>query len=185
MNVVITGRHFDVTEGMKAHVNDKITKLDKFSQKIVEAHIILEVEKFRHIAEITVIGKQFKLTATDTTSDMYASMDGAIASLEKQLRKLHDRVKEHRVKGSAGRIQELAVRSISAIKGVFRPARESSAGTRIVETQRVAEKPMSVEEAVEELKISNSEFIVFRNADDNKVEVIYKRKDGDFGLIKT
>ena len=184
MNVVITGRHFDVTEGMKAHVNDKITKLDKFYHKILESHVILSVEKFRHIAEITVIGKHFKLTATETTSDMYASIDAAIASLEKQLRKLHDKIKEHRVKGSSGRIRELAARSLSAIRGVFRPVRET-AGPRIVETQRVAEKPMSVEEAVEELKISNGEFIVFRSAEDNRIEVIYKRKDGDFGLIKT
>ncbi|OGX29803.1 MAG: ribosomal subunit interface protein [Omnitrophica WOR_2 bacterium RIFCSPLOWO2_12_FULL_51_24] len=184
MNVVITGRHFDVTEGIKSHINDKIVKLDKFYHKILEAHVILSVEKFRHVAEITVIGKQIKVTATETTSDMYASIDKAIASLEKQLRKLHDKVKEHRVKGSAGRIQEIAVRSLSAIKGVFRPEKETY-GPKIVETQRVAEKPMSVEEAVEELRISNSEFIVFRSAEENRINVIYKRKDGDFGLIKT
>ena len=184
MNVVITGRHFEVTEGMKSHVNDKIIKLDKFYHRILEAHVILEVEKFRHIAEITVIGKHFKLTATEMTSDMYASIDMAIASLEKQLRKLHDKIKEHRVKGSAGRIHEIAVRSISAIKGVFRPERES-AGPKIVETRRVAEKPMSVEEAAEELRVLDGEFIVFRGAEDNRINVIYKRKDGDFGLIKT
>ena len=183
MNVVITGRHFEITEGIKSHINDKIVKLDKFFHKILEAHVILSVEKFRHIAEITVIGKHIKVTATETTSDMYASIDAAIASLEKQLRKLHDKVKEHRVRGSAGRIQEIAVRSISAIRGVFRPERESP-GPKIVETLRVAEKPMSTEEAVEELRISNGEFIVFRTAEDNRVNVIYKRKDGNFGLIK-
>lgn len=184
MNVVITGRHFDVTEGIKTHINDKIVKLDKFYHKILEAHVILSVEKFRHVVEITVIGKQIKVTATETTSDMYASIDKAIASLEKQLRKLHDKVKEHRVRGSSSRIKDIAVRSISAIKGVFRPEKEIR-GPKIVETQRVAEKPMSVEEAVEELRISNSEFIVFRSAEDNRINVIYKRKDGDFGLIKT
>ena len=184
MNVVITGRHFDVTEGIKSHINDKIAKLDKFYHKILEAHVILSVEKFRHVAEITAIGKHIKVTATETTSDMYASIDMAISSLEKQLRKLHDKVKEHRVRGSAGRIKEIAVRSISAIRGAFRADKEGF-GPKIVETQRVAEKPMSVAEAVEELRISNSEFIVFRSAEDNKINVIYKRKDGDFGLIKT
>ena len=184
MNVVVTGRHFDVTEGIKSHINDKIVKLDKFYHKILEAHVILSVEKFRHVAEITVIGKQIKITATETTSDMYASIDMAIASLEKQLRKLHDRVKEHRVRGSSSRIKDIAIRSISALKGVFRPEKESW-GPKIVETQRVAEKPMSVEEAVEELRISNGEFIVFRSAEENRINIIYKRKDGDFGLIKT
>jgi len=184
MNVVITGRHFEVTEGIKSHINEKIVKLDKFYHKILEAHVILSVEKFRHIAEITVIGKHIKVTATETTSDMYASIDMAIDSLEKQLRKLHDRIKEHRVKGSSGRIRDIAVRSLSAIKEAFRPAKESAA-PEIVETKRVAEKPMSEGEAVDELKISNSEFIVFRNAGDDKINVIYKRKDGNFGLIKT
>jgi len=183
MNVVITGRHFDITEGIKAHVNDRIVKLDKFFHKILEAHVILSVEKLAHITEITVIGKHFKLTATETTSDMYASIDAAVNSLEKQLKKLHDKIKEHRVRSSSSRIQDIAARSISAIKGVFRPDRNTS-GPRIVETERIAEKPMSTEEAVEELKISNGEFIVFRNAADDRINVIYKRKDGDFGLIK-
>ncbi|HRZ67894.1 MAG TPA: HPF/RaiA family ribosome-associated protein, partial [Candidatus Omnitrophota bacterium] len=115
-------------------------------------------------------------------TDMYASIDKAIDSLDNQLHKLHDKVKEHRVRRSSGRIKEIATR-IWGIKDYWR-GEKPAAGPRIVETKRVAEKPMSVEEAVEELKISNGEFIVFRNADDNKVEVVYKRKDGDFGLIK-
>jgi putative sigma-54 modulation protein len=110
MQVVVTGRHFDVTEGIKAHINDKIAKLGKFHQNLLEAHVILEVSKFRHTAEITVVGKQMKFTATETTSDMYASIDAAIDSLDKQLRKLHDRVKEHRVRSSTGRIKDIAAR---------------------------------------------------------------------------
>ena len=183
MNVAITGRHFDVTEGIKSHVNGKIAKLDKFYHKILEAHVILSVEKFRHVAEITLVGKNFKFTATETTSDMYPSIDKAIESLEKQLRKLHDKVKEHRVKGSSGRIKDLASRILS-IRDYFKGERQA-AGPKIVETRGVAEKPMSAEEAVEELKISEGGFIVFRNADDNRINVIYRRKDGDFGLIKT
>lgn len=183
MNVVITGRHFDITEGMKAHVNDKIAKLNKFHQNILEAHVILSIEKFRHAAEITVVGKNMRFTATETTSDMYASIDKAIDVLDKQIRKLHDKVKEHRVRGSAVRIKDIAAR-IFAVKGYFK-GEKGTAGPKIVETKRVAEKPMSVEEAVEELKISRGEFIVFRNAEDNRAEVIYKRRDGDFGLIKT
>ncbi|HOX10355.1 MAG TPA: ribosome-associated translation inhibitor RaiA [Candidatus Omnitrophota bacterium] len=182
MQVVVTGRHFNVTEGIKSHIDGKITKLNQFHQNILETHVILEVSKFRHIAEMTVIGKHMKLTATETTTDMYASIDKAIDSLDNQLRKLHDKVKEHRVRRSSGRMKEIATR-IWGIKDYWR-GEKPAAGPKIVETKRVAEKPMSVEEAVEELKISNSEFIVFRNADDNKIEVVYKRKDGDFGLIK-
>lgn len=183
MNIVITGRHFDVTDPIKAHASEKISKLDKFLTKLLEAHVILSVEKFRHIAEITVLGKNLKVTATETTSDMYASIDKAVASLEERLRKHHDKLRAHNAKESR-KIKDLALKSISAIRGYFKAEKETTT-PRIVETKRVAEKPMSVEEAVEELNISKSEFIVFRGSEDNRINVIYKRKDGDFGLIKT
>lgn len=178
MNVTVTGRHFDVTEGIKAHIGAKIAKLEKFYSKIIEVHVILAVEKFRHIVEITLVGKHIKLTATETTSDMYASIDKAIESLEKQLRKVHDKVKEHH------RVPGLAARSISAIRGYFK-SEKKVAEPSIVETRRVAEKPMSIGEAADELKLSNDEFLVFRNSDDDKINIIYKRKDGNLGLINT
>ncbi len=183
MNIVITGRHFDVTEAMKAHVNEKIPKLDKFLTKLLEAHVILSIEKIRHTAEITVIGKGLKVTSTETTSDMYASIDRAVASLEEQLKKFHDKARAHNAKESR-KIKDFALRSISAIRGYFKGEKDT-ATARIVETKSVAEKPMSVLEAIEELDISSSEFIVFRNSENNRINVIYKRKDGDFGLIKT
>lgn len=183
MNIVITGRHFDVTEPIKAHANDKISKLDKFLTKLLEAHVILSVEKFRHIAEITVIGKNLKVTSTEITSDMYASIDKAVGSLEEQLRKHHDKTRAHNAKESR-KIKDLALKSISAIRGYFRGERDT-ATQRIVETKGVAEKPMSAGEAVEEMNISKSEFMVFRNSEDDRINVIYRRKDGDFGLIKT
>ena len=167
MNIVITGRHFDVTDGIKAHANEKISKLDKFLTKLLEAHVILSVEKFRHIAEITVIGKNLKITSTETTSDMYASIDKAVSSLEEQLRKFHDKIRAHNAKKSR-KIKDLALKSISAIRGYFKGERETS-------TPRI----------VEELDISRSEFIVYRGSEDNRINVIYKRKDGGFGLIKT
>lgn len=182
MNVVITGRHFEVTEPIKAHVNEKILKLDKFLTKLMEAHVILSVEKFRHIAEITVIGKNLKIMSTETTSDMYASIDKAVESLEERLRKVHDKLRAHKAKESR-KIKDFAIKSISAIRGYFKGEKDTGM-PRIVETKGVAEKPMSAEEAVEELNISRSEFMVFRNSKDDKINVIYRRKDGDFGLIK-
>lgn len=183
MNIVITSRHFDVTDPIKAHTNDRISKLDKFLTKLLEAHAILSVEKFRHTAEITVIGKNLKVTATETTSDMYVSIDKAAASLEEQLRKVHDKIRSHKAKESR-KIKDLALKSISAIRGYFKGERDT-ASPRVVETKGVAEKPMSVEEAIEELNISRGEFMVFRSSQDNKINVIYKRKEGNFGLIKT
>lgn len=98
MNVVITGRHFDVTNPIKAYATEKIQRLEKFFPKILEAHIILTVEKYRHIAEITLIGKHLTVTGKETTADMYASIDKALETIDKQLRKFSERMKEHRRK---------------------------------------------------------------------------------------
>lgn len=179
MNIIITGRHFDITEGIKSHVNGKIAKLDKFFTKILEAHVILAVEKFRHITEITLAGKDLKITATETTSDMYASIDKAVESLDKQMRKFHERLREHKIKGAHKA-------EVKAVKSAYKTSGENiNFAPEIVEVKSFSEKPMSVEEAMEELKILNKEFLVFRNSDDETINVIYKRKDGNFGLIRT
>jgi putative sigma-54 modulation protein len=99
MQITIVGRHFDVTEPIKKYVDGKLLKLEKFSHKIKEAHIVLEVQKFRHIAEIVLYLKDFRLTATEESRDMYASIDKALGSLHKQLLKLRDRIKEHKARG--------------------------------------------------------------------------------------
>lgn len=98
MNIVITGRHFDVTNPIKVYAAEKISKLDKFFPKILDAHVILSVEKYRHIAEITLNGKHLSVTAKETTADMYASIDKALESIDKQLRKFSERIKDHRRK---------------------------------------------------------------------------------------
>jgi len=96
MQLTVVGRHFGVTEPIKKYVDGKLLKLEKFSRKIKETHVILEVQKFRHIAEITLYLKYNKLTATEESRDMYASIDLAVGNLHKQLLKLRDRLKEHR-----------------------------------------------------------------------------------------
>lgn len=184
MNIVITGRHFNVTDPIKKHANEKISKLDKFLSKIIEVHAILTVEKDRHTAELTAIGKDMKVTAVETTSDMYVSIDMAVMSLEKQLKKLHDKVKEHRGK-RVQKIKERALRFTSILTDYLSKRSEPRPASGIVERKSIPEKPMSLDEAVEELKVSKNEFLVFREFENNTVNVIYKRKDGNFGLIKS
>lgn len=183
MNVVITGRHFDVTNPIKAYATEKIQRLEKFFPKILEAHIILTVEKYRRIVEITLIGKHLTVTGKETTADMYASIDKALETIDKQLRKFSERMKEHKKK-KAHEVESDAISSVSLGSQALALGAAANPGPKIVETRRLAEKPMSVEEAASELSISNGEFLVFRNSDDEKINVIYKRKDGDLGLIK-
>ena len=179
MQITVVGRHFEVTEPIKKYVDAKLLRLEKFSEDIKEAHVILEVQKFRHVAEITLYLKYFKLTATEESRDMYASIDNALGSLHKQLLKLRDRIKEHKARRIAGRSIIFGER-LKAERGLKVLQKEKKAKVIKREFQT---KPMSVDEACMELELFKDNFLVFRNSQTEDINVVYKREDGNYGLI--
>jgi len=98
MEIDITGRHFQVTEPLKKYVTEKIEKLDKYSLKMESAHVVFEVQKFIHIAEITMLAKGVRLTAKAQSTDMYAAFDKCFGNLQLQMSRQHDRLKDHKDK---------------------------------------------------------------------------------------
>lgn len=180
MQITVVGRHFDVTEPIKKYADSKLLKFERYWDKIKEAHVILEVQKFRHIAEITMYLKYFKLTATEETRDMYASIDNALGSLHKQLLKLRDKVKEHK----ARRVSRKSVFFGELLGGEQMVKITDKGRKRNIIKKTYPLKPMSVGEAADELELFKDNFLVFRNADTEAVNVIYKREDGNYGLIE-
>ena len=106
MDIDISGRHLDLTEGLRDHVLQKMHKLDKFSLKIVSAHVVFEVQRADQTCEIILTGKNIRMTAVEKTSDMYASFDAAVASIQKQLARYHEKIKDHRPKHGEVPIKE-------------------------------------------------------------------------------
>ncbi len=98
MEIDITGRHFQVTEPLKQYIAEKIPKLDKYRLKLESVHVVLEVQKFHHIAEITALGKNFRVTAKERDEDMYAAFDESFGNIQLQFRRRHDRIKDHKDK---------------------------------------------------------------------------------------
>lgn len=98
MEIDVSGRHFHVTEPLKNYAVEKVGKLDKYSLKLESAHIIFEVQKFLHISEIVVLGKNHRYAAKEQSTDMYAAFDKAYSNLQLQLRRLHDKVKDHKAR---------------------------------------------------------------------------------------
>lgn len=96
MDVDISGRHFHVSEPLKEYVKGKVEKLDKYSLKLEATHVVLEVQKFHHVCEITALGKNLRLTAKEEASDMYAAFDNCFGNMQLQLRRQHERLKDHR-----------------------------------------------------------------------------------------
>ena len=96
MEIDISGRHFQVTEALRDMITEKIQKLDKYALKIETVHVVLEVQKFHHISEIAATGKNLRLTAKEESGDMYAAFDNSYGNIQLQLRRQHDRVKDHK-----------------------------------------------------------------------------------------
>lgn len=98
MQVTITGRHFTVTPPIKEYLRQKISKLEKYFPHLIQAHAILSVEKYRHIAEITITAKKIRFAGKEQTEDMYASIDLVIHNMENRLKRYRDRIKDHKTK---------------------------------------------------------------------------------------
>lgn len=96
MEIEVTGRHFQVGPALKDYVREKVGKLDKYSLKLELVHVVLEVQKFHHVAEITVRGKNLRMTAKEESADMYAAFDKSFDNIQFQFRKKHDKVKDHK-----------------------------------------------------------------------------------------
>ena len=97
MEIDISGRHFHVTEPLKEYALEKIKKLDKYSLKLESVHVVFEVQKFHHISEITVLGNHLRMTAKEESADMYAAFDLSFGNIQLQLRRQHERLKDHKV----------------------------------------------------------------------------------------
>ncbi|MFN2453076.1 MAG: ribosome hibernation-promoting factor, HPF/YfiA family [Pyrinomonadaceae bacterium] len=178
MEFEYTGRHVDVTPALRSHVEDHFQKIDHiFNDSTARAHVIIEVEKNRQIGEILVHWRDHTLTATDTNADMYQALTRAIAKIEKQALKLKKKLIDR--KQGAKSVASIAPQpdGQEVLEATPRPP-------RIVAARRYAVKPMTAEEAALQLSTAADQFVVFRDADTDRLGVLYKRKDGDFGLIE-
>lgn len=177
MQIDYTGRQMDITPAIKTYTEQHLSKLGRILGDPFKAHVILTVEKHRHVAEITVKARLLSFVGIHETTDMYSSLLGAVEKIETQAKKYKaKRNGNKRRSASLSHVTMNIVDRESRIRG--------GDGVRVIRSRRFAVKPMSVEEAVQEVRESNSEFLVFRNAESDSVNVIYRRSDGHFGLIE-
>ncbi|MCS6873422.1 MAG: ribosome-associated translation inhibitor RaiA [Pyrinomonadaceae bacterium] len=175
MKLEYTGRHIEVTPAIRSHVEKHFDKLKHlFDGQEAKAHVIIEVVRGRHRAEIVLKWRDHILTAKTTLTDMYQALSKTIEKLEKQALKLKNKVidKHHKAKKA----------SQVAPRNEVSPAPENP---KVIKTDSYAVKPLTLEEAIVELSSNDNQFLVFRNADEQeKIAVIYRRKDGNYGLIQ-
>jgi ribosome hibernation promoting factor len=185
----IVGRNVLVTEAMKNYAKDKLAKIDRFHTHIMDVHITLDIQKLEHVAVILLKFEHFRIKVSASSTDMYASIDKAIDRLQKQLRRWKERIQDHQQKGIPAIDLEVNV--------VRRPyddlvefnseiVREEIAlfPPKVIAKETVPLKKLSMEDAMMKIELSGDHFLIFRSSEDQKLKVIYRREDGDYGIIE-
>ncbi len=176
MQINVTFRHVDPTPALRTHAEDKLERMvKKYLHRPVDAHVILSVAKERHAAEITLQADHVTMFAKEETTDLYAAIDLAVAKLEHQAQKLRAKRKDHKGPSGARALAGDAAATVTDDGDRARP--------RVI-PRRVSAKPMAVDEAVATLVRTGDEFMVFTNAVTQQLAVLYRRKDGNYGLIE-
>ena len=179
--VKVTGRHVSITEAIKNYSVSKVENLHLDYPRIIEAHVILDVEKHRHFAEIVLhCNNHITIEASEETDDMYASIDGVISKIARQMRKYKTKIlRNHRPRRNEVRHLD---EQVIALDAAFEDIEESE--PKVIQTERYPVKPMFVDEAVLQLEMSARQFVVFLNAKTEKISILYRRKGDGFGLIE-
>ncbi len=174
MRIIVSGKNMDITDALRDIAESKLERIDKLFGTEVDAQVTMSVEKNRQIVEITIPLKNgVLLRAEESTNDMYTSIDKSVDKLHKQLEKQKTRI-EKRYRGH----ESIRVENIADVE-------EAEKGDlKIVKTKRFPVKPMDPEEAVLQMELMGHSFFVFGNSESEEVNVVYKRKDGNYGLIE-
>jgi len=169
MRVRLTCRHCELDQNLKDYIEEKVQRLARYFDRVDEAHVVLEVEGHRKIADVTVHASRAVISSEQTADDVRSAFDRALEKVERQIRRYKDRVRNHKAEPTA----EVAMSAGGAALSELGIVPES-----------IASKAMPPEEAFRELNELNAAFLVFLNTETDRVNVIYKRADGDYGLVE-
>lgn len=175
MKITVSGKNINITDALRDTVIRKISKLDKYFNPEVEVQATLSVQKNRHIIEVTIPFDGVILRGEESTDDMYTSIDKVQDKLERQISKHKTRL-ERKLKGNSLKILDNVLPYTEEDDEQYNPT--------VVRTKRFAIKPMPVDEAILQMDLLGHSFFVFLNAETEEVNVVYKRKDGRYGLIE-
>lgn len=173
MKVTVIAKNMELTDALREIVQKKISKLEKYFAGNVEARATLSVQKNRHRIEVVIPFNGVILRGEESTSDMYKSLDLVEDKLERQIRKQKTRLsRKHGESLKFAEINNIEMKSSEEEQG------------KLVKVKKFGVKPMNSEEAILQMDLLGHNFFVYQDADSSKVNVVYKRKDGDYGLLE-
>jgi len=174
MQTSVTFKNLDPSDHLKAYVREKLDRFDRLLDNPAEANVVLSVEKFRHIAEINISGDRLNINGKEEINDMYSAIDMVLDKLEKQIKKGKQKIREYRT------ASKFSIKEISNTE--LMPSEDDAEPEVMV--RNIEYKPMDIDEAVMQMDLVKDNFLVFTNAHTDRVNVLYRRKDGHYGLIQ-
>jgi len=176
MDIIVTFRHMEPTESLRTYAEDKLSKIKKYLDFPIEAHVVLAVEKFRHMADVTLSVNGTRIKGFEETEDMYSAIDQVMDKIEKQVKRYRSKIRNRRIENRKGE----DTHDLEETEEVTDLSLEEPS----IEVEKMVAKPIDLEEAAMQLELSQQDFLVFRNSQSMDINVIYKRKDGNLGLIE-
>jgi len=170
MQIAVTFRHLEPSEALKNYATDRLNKFKRYLDGPVEAHVVLSMEKFRHLADVTIDSNGRIIKGKEENADMYAAIDLVMDKIDMQLKKFRDKLRD--VKGDRSRS---AAPLAEAEEGPARPP---------LRRKRLEVHPMPLDDAVEIMQNGNDELLVFTNVANGSLNILYKRQDGNFVLVE-
>lgn len=176
MQTSVTFKNLDPSDALKTYAGDKLNRFDKYLDNPAEANVVLSVEKFRHIAEVKITGDRLNIKGKEETNDMYSAIDMVLDKLEKQIKKSKQKTRERRT-SSKSKAANLPPESLVQ-------AETGDISEKKVMITNIEYKPMDIDEAVMQMDLVDDNFLVFNNSNTDQINVLYRRKDGNYGLIQ-
>jgi putative sigma-54 modulation protein len=167
----------ETDEGVKTYVREKVQKLQKYINHVMEAHVVLSVEKFRHIAEITIVGNGGTYNSQGRDHDLYAAIDQTVEKMERQIRERRERVRRKRTDSSPSKV-------LFHLDEETDEKREARNTPSPLQRKHTIAKSMSLEEAISRLHLSKKDFLVFINSDSGQMNVVHRAKDGGYEWVE-
>ncbi len=194
MQFSVTFRHMDATDALKAYAKERLEKIRKYFPDPIMIHVVMSTEKFHHTVDVNVqLHNGFHMAGTETTENMYSSIDLVSAKIERQVRRYKDKLRAHKVReltpvavthSVVTEHEEGAAAGNGSSDAAAAPGTQADSVVTIKrETMNAA--PMSPSEAIMQLNLADAAFLIFRNDQTGQISVIYKREAGSYGLIET
>jgi putative sigma-54 modulation protein len=177
MQVSVTFRKVEASEPLRNYAMEKLHRIKRYVEDPIEAHVVLSVEKFRHLAEVSINANGLVINGAEETGDLYSAIDMVVDKLESQIKRHRRKLRQR--KGDGGTRGQIKTSVREAEEGFGEEERP-----QVIQSEQVYAKPMDVEEAVMQLELARSEFLVFTNSKTKAINVLYRRKDGNYGLIE-